>query len=382
MPTRKLTTTALPTLSPGEWYDAVLPGLILRVGARRRTWTFRYHSGGRYHRRPIGHFPAMPLADARDAARRMIARLDSGAPAEIPAPHPRASTALSLGTLIDKYEATRLREGGRIKRLSKALRALRRHLGPYLSLPADQFAKADLRAARDALIEAGKPVEANRMLAAASAMLRWASHEDLIEVNFAASIRRTPEHKRDRVLSKAEIAAIWHACENFPPRDVAGNYGRMIKFLLLTGQRLGEAAALKHGDVLNGTWKQTINKASRPHSLPLPPLALELIGHGEARDYVFPGRYGQLRGFAKWKPMLDEASGVEGWRVHDLRRTAASQMQDLSIRNEIVQSILNHSLPGVAGVYLRSELEQQKAEALATWAAALTKIVGPARALA
>jgi integrase len=74
--------------------------------------------------------------------------------------------------------------------------------------------------------------------------------------------------------------------------------------------------------------------------------------------------------------MLDEASGVEGWRVHDLRRTAASQMQDLSIRNEIVQSILNHSLPGVAGVYLRSELEQQKAEALATWAAALTKIVG------
>ena len=51
-------------------------------------------------------------------------------------------------------------------------------------------------------------------------------------------------------------------------------------------------------------------------------------------------------------------------------------MQELGIRNEIVQSILNHAVPGVGGVYLRSELEKQKGDALAAWAAALTKIVG------
>ena len=36
---RKLTALAIPTLAEGEWYDSVLPGLILRVGVkRRRVW--------------------------------------------------------------------------------------------------------------------------------------------------------------------------------------------------------------------------------------------------------------------------------------------------------------------------------------------------------
>ena len=68
MPAKKLTALSIPTLAPGEWYDAVLPGLILRVGIKRRTWQFRYHAGGSYHRKPLGHFPAMELADAREAA--------------------------------------------------------------------------------------------------------------------------------------------------------------------------------------------------------------------------------------------------------------------------------------------------------------------------
>jgi hypothetical protein len=41
-----------------------------------------------------------------------------------------------------------------------------------------------------------------------------------------------------------------------------------------------------------------------------------------------------------------------------------------------VQAVLNHSLPGVGGIYLRAELEREKADALAMWAVALTKIVG------
>ena len=102
-------------------------------------------------------------------------------------------------------------------------------------------------------------------------------------------------------------------------------------------------------------------------------------GEGGAQDYVFAGRSGKLSGFSKLKAELDKASGVADWRLHDLRRTAATNMQELGIRNEVVQSILNHAVPGVGGVYLRSELEKQKAEALATWAAALARIVRPAR---
>ena len=57
-------------------------------------------------------------------------------------------------------------------------------------------------------------------------------------------------------------------------------------------------------------------------------------------------------------------------------------MQDLHIRHETIEAVLNHAIPGVGGVYLRSEMEQQKAEALRLWADALTGIVGPLRVTA
>ena len=115
--------------------------------------------------------------------------------------------------------------------------------------------------------------------------------------------------------------------------------------------------------------------------LPLPPLALSLVGRGDARDYVFAGRVGKISAFSDLKHLLDQASGVTGWRIHDLRRTAATNLQDLGIPNDMVQAVLNHAVPGVGGVYLRSELEKQKAEALATWATALTRIVGQGHAI-
>ena len=119
MPTQKLTALSIPTLAPGEWYDAVLPGLILRVGKNRRTWQFRYHAGGSYHRKPLGHFPALELGEARKAGRKLIERLDSGAPPSPVEPHPRSSAALTLGGLLDLYEKTRLREGQRIEKTTQ-----------------------------------------------------------------------------------------------------------------------------------------------------------------------------------------------------------------------------------------------------------------------
>jgi integrase len=382
MPTKKLTVPALATLPPGDWFDTVLPGLSLRVGKNRRAWSCRYRGGGRYQRRPLGYYPAMGLSEARDAARKLIERVDSGAPPASPVPHPRSSSALTLGTLLNRYETVRLREGHRIKTFPKTMRALRRHFRPWLGLPAGEFTKSDLRSVRDRMVEAGTVIEANRLLAVTGALMKWAAQEDLIPVNFVSAIRKSPEQKRERVLSKAEIKAIWHACEALGSSEVMRNYGRLARFLLLTAQRRSEVAALRYGHIIDHTWRQTENKASRPHSLPLPALALTLVGRGEARDLVFRGRDGKINCFSLLKRRLDKVSGVTGWRLHDLRRSAASHMQDLGVRNDIVQGILNHSLPGVAGVYLRAELEKQKADALAAWAVALTKIVGPLRVTA
>jgi integrase len=113
--------------------------------------------------------------------------------------------------------------------------------------------------------------------------------------------------------------------------------------------------------------------------VPLPPLALDLIGQGGGRDLVFPGESGVLAGFSKFKRALEEASGVASWRLHDLRRTFASGLQDLRIDQFAIGACLNHAIPDVTGVYLRSNQMDQKRQALAAWATHLAALVGTRR---
>lgn len=378
MPRKMLTTVALDKLKPDEYWDAICPGLILRVGARRRTWTLRHTAGGKKRRDVLGHFPAMGLAQARGAADKLLKRVDAGAPPDPKPLHPRAE-AMTLGELIDRYEKLREKEGQRTKTLPAAMRTLRNGLKPYLGLKARDFGKADLRAARDVIADRDALMQANRMLAYLGPVLKWAAQEDLISHNFVGDIRKSPEKKRDRVLTAKEITAIWKACDRMGAGASAKAFGRMVRFLLVAAQRRDEAASLKHGDILDGTWRQQDNKASRPHSLKLPPLALALIGEGKANEFVFAGVSGKISGFSKLKRELDELAQVTDWRLHDLRRTAATGMQELGVPHHTIEAILNHAMPGVAGVYQRSELEAQKAEALSAWATAIERILAEPR---
>jgi integrase len=382
MPTKKLTAVVIPSLPPGEYWDTILPGLILRVGARRRTWQYRVRSGDSYRRIPIGHHPSTELGAAREAARNLIERLEKGAPPSPSVPHPRSAAAFSLGGLLNRYERMRETEGHRTKSLPEAMRTLRRCLQPWLDLPAAQFSKSDLRMARDAVAERGALMQANRLLAYLGPVMRWAAEEDLIPVNFVPDIRRSPEQKRSRKLTHKEIAAIWRACDQLNGNPAARSFARLVKFLLVTAQRRDEGASLRHRDIAEGVWQQQDNKAGRPHKLGLPKLALTLVGNGEPEDLVFAGRSGKLSGFSKLKTTLDELSGVSDWRLHDLRRTAASGMQDAGVPNHIVQAVLNHAIPGVGAVYLHARLEQEKTEALEAWANALIRIVRPVRVVA
>ncbi|HKG85196.1 MAG TPA: tyrosine-type recombinase/integrase [Beijerinckiaceae bacterium] len=313
----------------------------------------------------------MGLKEAREAGRDLLARFESGAPALTPAPHPRSGVVLTLGGLLDRYEKLRLREGHRIKTLGLAMRTLRSGLKPWLNLAATEFSKSDLRAARDVVVERGCLFQANRLVGYLSPVLAWAANEDLVPTNFARDLRKSPEAARDRVLSHGEIAAIWHAAAD-------DSFGRLVRFLLATAQRRSEVAALRYGDIIDGVWRQRDNKASRPLILPLPPLALDLVGQGAPQDFVFPGPAGgRMVNFSRAKDALDNASGVEAWRLHDLRRTAATGLQDIGVRADIIGGVLNHAPLGVGAVYLRSELESGKRAALLAWANEIERLVAP-----
>ena len=63
---------------------------------------------------------------------------------------------------------------------------------------------------------------------------------------------------------------------------------------------------------------------------------------------------------------------IPPWRLHDLRRTAATGMAEIGIAPHIVEAALNHvsgARAGVAGTYNRAAFAPEKRAALERWAA-------------
>ena len=68
-------------------------------------------------------------------------------------------------------------------------------------------------------------------------------------------------------------------------------------------------------------------------------------------DFVFSADGRRLGGMARRKVDFDRASGVTGWTLHDLRRTARSLMPRAGVLDEHAERCLGHRIGGVEGVY-------------------------------
>ncbi|NTS29817.1 integrase family protein [Phyllobacterium sp. BT25] len=377
MPRKKLTAIMLDTLAPDEYYDSHCDGLIFRVQKRRKPWQTRYYDGTRHQRHTFGFFPSMSLKEARDACQAFHKNLEAGLPvAAESAPHPRSVNTETVGWLIDWYEEMRAKNPKGTKTLKKTMKDLRscmRRFGNYLEMPAREFTKQHARDIRDKL-DVKTPPQANRFLAYGSMCWSFAAQEDKVETNIFRDVRRLAgEEPRERVLSADEIAAVWMAAETMKHDNLKSrsDYGRMIQFLLLTAQRRGEVASLRYGDILDHVWFQQKNKADRPHKIKLSRQAMELVGQGDPRDFVF----GTKHRFEKRAANICKLAKVDDWRVHDLRRSAATHLQELGVDETIVRAILNHAISGVSGVYLKAEYVAKKGEALQKWADEVDRIV-------
>jgi hypothetical protein len=75
---------------------------------------------------------------------------------------------------------------------------------------------------------------------------------------------------------------------------------------------------------------------------------------------------------------LDDRVKLPDWRLHDLRRTAATVMADrLGVLPHIIEAVLNHvsgHRAGVAGVYNRAKYQIEMRNALEAWAGHVTKL--------
>ena len=162
-----------------------------------------------------------------------------------------------------------------------------------------------------------------------------------------------------------------------------GNYGALIRMLLLTAQRFDKVLTMAWVDIdADGVWRiPTVSKREKPHGgeLKLPRLARDLLAAMpilEGNPFVFAGRgQGHSNGHSKNKARLDRASGVTDWVLHDLRRTGRSLMSRAGVRPDVAERTLGHVQPGVAEVYDRHAYFDEKADALAKLAALVERIV-------
>ena len=148
---------------------------------------------------------------------------------------------------------------------------------------------------------------------------------------------------RERVLTDAELKLLWRAC------DQEGEpFGRLVKFILITAQRRGECAGLRWAELDSDMWRLPAerSKNGKAHDVPLSPQALAQI-HGAKRigtEFVFSTTGDvPVAGFSRFKRRLDmrmaklAGDAVPEWTVHDLRRTAATNLQKLGIRLEVTE---------------------------------------------
>jgi integrase len=183
---------------------------------------------------------------------------------------------------------------------------------------------------------------------------------------------------RERVLSNEEIRKVWHGAE-----EMGYPFGSVVQLLMLTALRLNEVAKAKWDDIdlEVGVWRipRENVKADRSHEVPLSKQAIAIFkALPRFTDaYVFTSTAGKshISGFSKAKARLDKFSGVTDWRLHDLRRTAGTNMAKLGVPVYTISRVLNHAQGGVTAIYDRHSYMPEKKEALKKWARKLDQIL-------
>jgi integrase len=84
-----------------------------------------------------------------------------------------------------------------------------------------------------------------------------------------------------------------------------------------------------------------------------------------------------LSDFARGKARLDARSGIGGWRLHDLRRTARSLMSRAGVNADHAEQCLGHIIGGVRGRYDRHSYYIEKKRAFEELAAQIERILRP-----
>jgi integrase len=397
----RLTARTIATLSLPEsvtdkiHFDDKLRGFGFRLRRSRRgdkvlsSWIVQYRRAGGTRRVTLGDANVVDCEKARRAAKDILAEAQLGRDPQAERTERRHKDRSTLIGIVDDYLELKTR-----KVRPKSLSEIKRYLNgdyfkPLHRMAIDNISRKDVSTCLIAI--ARKHSENTAALAkdALSAFFVWAMQAGAVEQNPVIGSYKPERSKgRNRVLSNAELVAVWRACED-------DTYGKIVRLLILTGARRQEIGSLRWSELdpdLRGseleperrTWTLPSARAKneRALTLSLPPAAwaiIDSVPREDGREHLFGAR-----GFTGWagaKAALDKRLGEAvkpPFVIHDLRRTVATRMADIGIPPHIIETIQNHHSghkAGVAGVYNRSSYEREVRNALAIWADHIRSLV-------
>jgi len=383
-----------------ELPDGGCPGLYLIVQVSgHKSWALRYRSRGRRSVKfTLGSVligagaesdnapeldTPLSLAAARELATRTLREVAAGRdPAVAKRQRREAQHAAAADTLQAVCEEHLRREAGRLRTLASQRRPDLELFYPALGqLPLEQIRRGQFVRVLDAVADERGQHRASRALGAMKTLLNWhGNRSDYVSVLTRTSWRTAgPTGGRDRVLSDAELKAIWLAAEQ------AGVFGAYLRFTLLTATRRSESAGLRRCELIDDGRSWLIPaaryKSKRDVLIPLSAAAQKIVASMPVLaggDHVFSvdGQY-PLGDFASRKAAFDRACGIAGWRLHDLRRTARTLLSRAGVSADVSERCLGHSLTGVRRTYDRHEYEAEKRHAFEALAALVERIVRP-----
>ena len=382
------------TLADGKtdqiFFDDDLPGFGFRVRVGgRRSFIAQYRVNGRTRRVTIG--ARLNAEEARKAARRILAAVEMGGDPQGDKARARLRAARTFKAIAADYLAAKKLE---LRPASYRGAELYLQRGTYFAalhpVAISDITLEDVATCVSAIARNHGSSTAKLARSYLSRMYSWCLGEGLCTANpvIGSNKPQTPA-SRERTLTDAEVAAIWNAT------DSANDYARIIRLLVLIGARREEIGGLRWSEVdLNRatiTLPKERTKNGHAHIITLIGPALEILEQARAeqpsdRVHVFgAGGIGEAaRGFSRWahsKKLLDRelrdradrALGevVAPWRLHDLRRTAATGMGELGVQPHIVEAVLNHY---ERNPYNHAAYESDKASAWARWTQHVTDI--------
>ena len=345
-------------------WDSKVPGLGLQVtDGGTKNYVVRYRAAGRKRQAILARVGGVSLADVRKRAGAELLRVRADGADMLERQH-EAKLAPTVRDLVERFltdTAPARVDAGRLapSTLKGYRNQCRRYIVPRLGkLPVETVTRAHIETFAGKL--AATPTMRNRVLALLSRLFTLAEHWEWRpqRTNPVRGVDRARETARDRTLSRADFAALAGALEDLDTRYPASVAA--IRVAAMSGLRIGEVLAMawEHVDVEAGRAVLPKTKTGR-RTVPLaaPVAAIVAAQPKISRNpYVFAGaRHAAVtyRTTRNVFALAAERAGLPDLRLHDLRRTVATNLAGAGLGAFTIRDVLGHSTLTMSNRYVR-----------------------------